>query len=101
MVHYEFLFRRDGRIRQKDGPAGHDNRAAVEALLGVLAPDEEALFGVATDKGKGQPADPVPSCVDVLARFGIVQVQYGLDGGPILTIMDKSADRPLKIEKPA
>lgn len=43
MAHYEFLFRRDGVSDKKTvltEKAGHDNRDAVEALLGVLAPDQ-------------------------------------------------------------
>lgn len=63
-----------------------DDREVVEALIKVLHADEIAPFGGPTDKIRGDKPDPVPDPVDVLARYGISNVMYSVDGKPMVTI---------------
>lgn len=63
-----------------------DDREVAEALIKVLHPDEITPFGGPTDKIRGDQPDRVPDPVEVLARYGISNVMYSVDGKPQVTI---------------
>lgn len=63
-----------------------DDRAVTEAVVRIIDLAEKAPFGLLKDKVRGEPADPTPSCVDVLARYGITDAHYSVNGGPMTPI---------------
>ena len=63
-----------------------DDREVAEILLTVLHANEVAPLSGISDKYRGEASDRPPRAIDVLARYGLSNVMYSVNGLELVRI---------------